>query len=61
MVCEERFLFDIDLHTLLELPITAKTQWIDAVTAAHDFFERRTQPKIEIMQRFMERWRHRRR
>ena len=58
---DERFLFDIELERLLSLPITAKRQWIDAVTAAQDFYEDRTQPEIEIMQRFMERWRARRR
>ena len=60
VACEERFLFDIKVATLLRLPITAKSQWIDAVTAAQDFFEKRTQLEIEIMRRFMERWRHRR-
>ena len=61
VACDERFLFDINLTTLLNLPITAKQQWIDATIAAQDFYERRTQPEIEIMQRFMERWRTRHR
>ena len=61
VACEERFLFDIDLCDLLALPITAKQQWIDAIIAAQEFFEVRTQSELEIMQRFMERWRTRRR
>ena len=37
---EERFLFDTTLHTLTLLPITAKQQWIDAILAAQDFYEK---------------------
>ena len=58
---EERFLYDTSLHTLTSLPITAKQQWINAVLAAQDFFEKRSAAEIQVMQRFMERWRTRRR
>ena len=56
---EEAFLLDISLSTLLQLPITVKQQWCDAVSTAKDHFERRSQSELKEMQRFIERWRGR--
>ena len=58
---EGRFLFHITLHTLTLLPILAKQQWIYAILAAQVFYEKRSAAEIVVMQRFMERWRSRRR
>ena len=54
-------MFETELETLLSFPIMAKQQWVDVVIAAQDFYENRLAPEIETKQRFMERWRTRRR